>query len=125
MQGQRLSSLAAVNGDKPRVLLVVTLIVGLPLVAYFTTDRPATAFSVGWALFVLLVGCGVIIASGTLRGARADANRMLIAIVLLAASGLIVAYAINDWWMSAMASFTGLIALIITRSVGGEVPNAS
>ena len=84
----------------------------LPLLAYLTIDRPAEAFSVRWALFILLVGSGVIVAAGWFRREQPEDQRSLMMIGALTVLGLIIAYVADNWWMAAMASFTALIALV-------------
>ena len=95
----------------------------LPLVAYLTIDRPAEAFSVRWALFILLVGSGVIVAAGWFRREQSDDQRSLVMIGALNVLGLIIAYVAGNWWMAAMASFTALISLVFAYSAAG--PGAS
>lgn len=119
MRGQRISgspSLDGVHGDNAWERLAGALIPGLPLVAYLTIDRPSAAFSVRGALLIILLGCVVIVIAGRLTRTRAVQSRIFVVIAALTVTGLGFAYALDDWWMAAMASFTGLIAFVIARS---------
>ena len=90
-----------------------------PLIAYLTIERPADAFSVRWALFILLLGCGVIIASGWLQRSRPESpyrHRTILGNNLV---GLVIAFVAANWWMAALAGFTGLIASVFA---GSETP---
>jgi len=91
---------------------VVGASVVLPLLAYLTIERPAVSFSVKWALFLLLLGSGVIVASGWFQRERPQDPNRLYLIAGLNVVGLIIAYIAGNWWMSAIASFTALISLV-------------
>ncbi|NNC43607.1 MAG: hypothetical protein HKO03_10265 [Acidimicrobiia bacterium] len=111
------------NGDNVWARLAGALIPGLPVLAYLTIDRPSSAFSVRGALLILLIGCVVIILAGPRSRTLVGANRIFVIIAALAVTGLGFAYALDDWWMAALASFTGLIAFVIARSSGNELLN--
>ncbi|MBT8201384.1 MAG: hypothetical protein KJO36_12795 [Acidimicrobiia bacterium] len=113
------------NGDNVWARLAGALIPGLPVLAYLTIDRPSSAFSVRGALLILLLGCVTIVMAGRLTGTLDGVTRIFVIIAALAVTGLGFAYALDDWWMAALASFTGLIAFVIARSSGNELLNGN